>query len=106
MRPYHVTAPEARVVDATCVVDLQVTALDKEIDASFGPSYLSGIWSYRGDDTLTPDHTYRGRRRPRREHPVYPLDYMIGHRNPSSAGPRCLRRTSGRCIGSTAGRPG
>ena len=31
-RPYRVTAPEARVVDGHLVVDLQVTALDEEID--------------------------------------------------------------------------
>ena len=51
------TAPEARVVDGHLVVDVLVTALDDEVDPSFGPGFLSGVWSYRGEDTLVPDQT-------------------------------------------------
>ena len=76
-RPYRVTAPEARVVDGHLVVDLQVTALDEEVDPSFGPSFLSGVWSYRGADTLTPDHTSAGVVVLVGSTAVYPLDYQI-----------------------------
>ena len=76
-RPYRVTIPEARVVDGHLVVDVQVTALDEEVDPSFGPSFLSGVWSYRGEDTLTPDHTSAGLVVLVGSTAVYPLDYQI-----------------------------
>ena len=77
VRPYRVTAPEARVVDGHLVVDVLVTALDDEVDPSFGPGFLSGVWSYRGDDTLVPDQTSAGVVVVVGGTALYPLDYQI-----------------------------
>ena len=84
-RPYRVTAPEARVVDGHLVVDVAVTALDDAIDPSFGPSFLSAVFSYRGSETLTPDHTTAGVVVVVGGTALYPLDYQIKE-SPSFSG--------------------
>lgn len=72
-RPYAVAAHGARIVAGHLVVDLEVSALDEEVDSAFGIGFLSGIWHHRQEATTT-------------EHPVnvavliggtavYPMDY-------------------------------
>ncbi|WP_129339136.1 OmpA family protein [Cellulomonas endophytica] len=46
-RPFRVAAPEARLVDGHVVVDLEVTALDEEVDPFSGVGFLSSVFSYR-----------------------------------------------------------
>jgi outer membrane protein OmpA-like peptidoglycan-associated protein len=76
-RPYRVTAPQAVRVGDSLVVTLQVEALDGAVNSSFGPGWLGGVFSYRGDDTAAPQHVL-GLTLLSGSTAVYPYDYMLG----------------------------
>jgi OOP family OmpA-OmpF porin len=75
-RPYRVVAPEARLVDGHVVVDLQMTALDDEVDSAFGIGGLSGVYSYRGSGTWTTQNPASGVTLLVGSAAVYPMDHL------------------------------
>ncbi|WP_402462077.1 OmpA family protein [Isoptericola aurantiacus] len=76
VRTWRFTAPEARRVDGSLVLDLQVTAEDDEVDSGFGPGNLAGYWSYRGDDVTVPRNML-GLTVLSGSSAVYPYDYRV-----------------------------
>jgi OOP family OmpA-OmpF porin len=83
-RPYRITAPEARLVDGHVVVDLQITALDDEVDSAFGIGALSGVFAYRAD-TWTTQNPASGVTLLSGSTAVYPMDYRAGTQKEGAA---------------------
>ncbi|RJK97956.1 OmpA family protein [Vallicoccus soli] len=75
-RPFRVAAPRARTVDGHLVLDVEVTALDREVDSAFGFASLSGVWHHRGEDAVQPQHSAGGLTVLLGGSAVYPLDHL------------------------------
>jgi len=77
VRHYRYTAT-AREVDEHLIVDLEIAALDDQVDSATGIGTLAGHWSYRGDDALGVGRTASGIQVMDGATRVFPLDHYYG----------------------------
>ncbi len=77
-RIFEYRAPQARMVDGHVIVDLEVTAVDDEIDSSFGLGSLAGLWSYRGSETRSAHRSASGVTILMGTTRIAPMDYYYG----------------------------
>ncbi|WP_250446444.1 OmpA family protein [Actinotalea sp. C106] len=75
-RGYSVAAPQARRIDGHLVVDLEVTPLDEEQDAT-GLGFLSGVWHHR-ETAWTAQYAVSALTVLIGDTAVFPVDYLAG----------------------------